>query len=138
MGTDNNRLEERAQRKRFLIRQERRRRLIGEITSTISALARRDIKEDEVLQIEEVDNYLISLNSSDFDFNYLNLSFPKTEYISLLEMLKELRVELNTTNYFKLSQWSDVAVLKWIFHTIVYHLFQWIVYQRFSAKFTTC
>jgi len=25
----------------------------------------------------------------------------------------------------------------WIFHTIVYHLFQWIVYQCFSPKFTS-
>jgi hypothetical protein len=27
--------------------------------------------------------------------------------------------------------------LKWIFHSIVYHLFQMIVYQEFSPKFTT-
>jgi hypothetical protein len=27
--------------------------------------------------------------------------------------------------------------LEWIFHSIVYHLFQMIVYQEFSPKFTT-
>ena len=29
------------------------------------------------------------------------------------------------------------TVREWIFHSIVYHLFQMIVYQEFSPKFTT-
>lgn len=34
------------------------------------------------------------------------------------------------------AQWVYSSA-KWILRTIVYHLFQSIVYQRFSAKFTT-
>jgi len=36
-----------------------------------------------------------------------------------------------------ISQDIFYNAIVWIFHSIVYHLFQMIVYQEFSPKFTT-
>ena len=48
-------------------------------------------------------------------------------------------MELFYNSYYNLGNkyvFSEFVIL-WILRTIVYHLFQSIVYQRFSAKFTT-
>jgi hypothetical protein len=103
---------ERSTRKKFLLRQENRRKLLLQLTSDISKLAGRKIFDEEILTVEEIDVHLISLNGSDFDFNYLNVSFPSEQQNRLVNTMKTLMKELSAVNLFRLSKWSDVAVVR--------------------------
>lgn len=104
--------EERRKRIKALQRQQDRNRRLPELLSGISIIIRKEITEKHVLTIEEVDTHEIELNSSDFDFNYLNISFPQEKVGELQEKVGVLSNELDQTNYLSLHQWMDIAVLK--------------------------
>jgi len=67
--------------------------------------------ESDILTIDQIDQHQINLNGTDFKFNYLNLSFPKTSIKELQEKLLDLRKGLDNSNYLTLSKSSDIIVL---------------------------
>ncbi|QMU27675.1 hypothetical protein [Adhaeribacter radiodurans] len=104
--------EERKERIKLLRRQEDRKHRLPSLINYLSIIADREILENEVLTLEEIDNYNISVNCSDFDFNYLNISFPQERAQDLLDKLQVLANELEGRNFLTLPQWADIAVMK--------------------------
>lgn len=88
--------------------------VMPEFVNSISAISNFEIKEAMFLSQEEIDLHNIKLNSTDFKFNYLNLSFP-TEKVSMLKTrLCKLSYELDKENYLSLSHLADLFALKTI------------------------
>jgi hypothetical protein len=103
---------ERRERIKTLRRQVDRNKRLPELLTNLSIIVGNDVAEMDVLKLEEIDKHEINLNSSDFDFNYLNISFPQEKGKELREKIAVLSSELNQTNYLTLHQWMEVAVMK--------------------------
>lgn len=104
--------EERSEKIKILRKQENRKQKMPELLSEISLISERIISENSVLTIEQIEQSEIELNSTDFNFNYLNLSFPENDIHNLREALLTLKTELSKENYLKLYRFSQVAILK--------------------------
>ncbi|MCO4291391.1 hypothetical protein NF867_00765 [Solitalea sp. MAHUQ-68] len=94
----------------MLLRQEDRKKRLPGLLENLSAIANKQFSDDDVLSIEQIDEHQIQLNSSDFDFNFLNISFPVDKSTDLLKRLLTIKEKLSLTNYFSLSNFSDIAV----------------------------
>jgi len=103
--------EQRQDRIKMLRRQEDRKRRLPVLLADLSVIANRQFSESDVLPIEQIDEHRIQLNSSDFGFNFLNISFPVDKATDLLKTLIALSDKLSQSNYFALSHFSDIAVL---------------------------
>ena len=110
MGTSNK--TERQTRIKLLRQQEDRNKRLPELLSHLSSIAGRQFLDKDTLTIDEIEKHSISLNSSDFDFNFLNISFPQNKRIELVNKLKILSSQLDQTNYLTFYQWAEIAVLK--------------------------
>ena len=104
--------ENRQERIKLLRRQEDRNNRLPVLLTNLSEIAGRQVSETEVLTIDQIDKFQIELNGTDFDFNFLNLSFPKSKATELQNLLTTLTYELSQTNYLSLSHSSDIAVFK--------------------------
>ncbi|PSR54759.1 hypothetical protein AHMF7605_15225 [Adhaeribacter arboris] len=104
--------EERKERVKLLRRQQERKNQLPSLLQQTSIIANKDLTENNVLTLEEIDNHRISINSTDFDFNYLNISFPQQKADELFKILQVFAKDLEEENYLILSKWSDIAVLR--------------------------
>jgi len=104
--------EERKERIKLLRRQQERKNQLPKLLEQISIIAEKEISEKDVLTLEEIDNHKISINRSDFAFNYLNISFPKDKADELYNVLQSLSKNFEEINYLILPEWADIAVLK--------------------------
>jgi hypothetical protein len=104
--------EERNEKIKTLRKQEDRKQRLPELLAEISAISERIISENSVLTIEQIDQNLIELSGTDFNFNYLNLSFPENKIQNLKEVLLTLKTELSRENYLKLYRFAGIAILK--------------------------
>ena len=104
--------EERKERIKLLRRQEDRKNRLPELLYNISIIVGRKFQESEVLTLEEINDHIISLNCADFDFNYLNISFPQERAEGLVGKLQVLANQLEEINYLILPKWADIAVMK--------------------------
>ena len=103
--------EERKERIKYLARKEDRKNRLPELLNYLMSITDEIFTENDVLNLEQIDAFQANLNSSDFDFNYLNLSFPKSQFEKLKKLLRELENELCQANYFRLGRFLDIAVL---------------------------
>ena len=103
--------EERKERIKYLVRKEDRKKRLPEMLKNLMSITEEIFTENDVLTLEQIDAFQTNLNGADFGFNYLNLSFPKSQVEKLKELLSELGKELSQTNYFRLNQFSEIAVL---------------------------
>ncbi len=110
METDNK--EERQNRIKLLRQQEDQKKRLPYLLSNLSNIAGIQFSESHVLTFQEIDVHQINQNSSDFDFNYLNISFPQTKLSDLVDKLQFFSAELNQTNYLTFHRWAEIAVLK--------------------------
>lgn len=104
-------LEQRQEKVKQLRRQEDREKRLPTLLNDLSTIANRDFSEYDVLTIEQIDAYQIQLNSSDFRFNFLNISYPIDKANELSNLLRALDDKLSQTNYFALTHFVDIAVL---------------------------
>jgi hypothetical protein len=96
---------------KILRRQEDRNKRLPILLDELSKITNRQFSVNDVLIIEHIDEHQIQLNSADFNFNYLNLSFPVNKASELHKLLFVLKDRLSQTNYFTLSQFCDIAIL---------------------------
>lgn len=96
---------------KILRRQEDRNKRLPILLVELAKITNRQFLLHDVLTIEQIDEQQIQLSSSDFDFNYLNLSFPVDRASELHKLLLALKDKLFQTNYFALSHFCDIAVL---------------------------
>src|SRR5688572_26566106 len=94
---------ERQDRMKMLRRLEDRKKRLPTLLVTLSGIATKQFSENDVLTIEQIDEYQIHLNGSDFGFNFLNISFPVDKASDLLRLLHALKDKLSQLNYFSLS-----------------------------------
>ena len=104
--------QQRDDRIKILRRQEDRNKRVPSLLTNLSVLVKRQFSENDVLTIEQIDQHQIQINGSDFDFNYLNLSFPIEKVIELVNIIDALKDKLSESNYFTLSTFSEIGVLK--------------------------
>jgi hypothetical protein len=102
----------REERIKLLRRQEDRKKKLPILLDHLNTITKNKFSENEVLTLEQIDEHQIQLNSSDFDFNYLNISFPKSKVAELQRLLITLNENLSKNNYFEFSHYSTIAVLK--------------------------
>lgn len=102
--------EQRNERIALLRRQEDRKRRLPVLLAELSIIANCQFTEDDLLTIEKIDQHQRQMNGSDFNFNFLNLSFPADKVKELYDLLLTLREPLSQINYFALSQFSEIAV----------------------------
>ncbi len=107
-----NNKEERQERIKLLRRKQERKNQLPNLLEQISIIAEKEISEEDVLTLEEIDNHKISINRFDFAFNYLNISFPREKAAELYELLQLLSKNFEEINYLILPEWADIAVLK--------------------------
>jgi hypothetical protein len=104
--------EERRRRIVALRRLEDRNKRLPLLLQTLTNITGEQISENQVLTFDEIDKHQIELNSSDFDFNYLSISFPLNKSNELTEKVKALSSNLDQINLFVLSKWREIAVFK--------------------------
>ena len=104
--------EERKERVKLLRRQQKRKNQLPALLQRISIISNKDLIENNVLSLEEIDNHRISMNCTDFDFNYLNVSYPQEKTDELFGILQILAKDLDKENYLILPKWSEIAVLR--------------------------
>lgn len=68
------------------------------LLSELSLIADAELLESDVLTIEQIDAHFIQLNCSDFEYNFLNISFPADDQQKLSETLRALSDKLSQTN----------------------------------------
>jgi len=103
--------EQRGKQIKILRRQEDRNKRLPVLLDELSKITNRKFVVNEVLTTEQIDEHQIQLNGADFNFNYLNLSFPVNKASELNKVLSVLKDKLSQTNYFTLSQFCDIAIL---------------------------
>jgi hypothetical protein len=104
-------LEPRQEKIKFLRRQEDRTKRLPILLADLSRLIERPISEEEVLSIGQIDEHQAQLNATDFDFNFINISFPENKTNELVKLLSNLKDQLARMNYFALSHFSDIAIV---------------------------
>ena len=105
-------VEERNIKIKTLRKQEDRKQRLPELISAISSISEKTIAENDILTIAEIELKSIELNGTDFNFNYLNLSFTENEISNLKAMLLTLKTELSKENFLKLYRFAEIAILK--------------------------
>lgn len=104
--------EERKDRIKVLRRQQERKNQLPPLLQQISFIAGKEFSEIDVLTLEEIDNHQISINGTDFSFNYLNISFPQEKAEELRKVLQVIANEIEKKNLLILPKWADIAALK--------------------------
>jgi len=102
--------EQRGKQIKILRRQEDRNKRLPVLLDELSKITNRQFSASDVLTIEQIDEHQIQLNSSDFNFNYLNLSFPVEKASELHKLLLALKDKFSQTSYFTLNQFCDIAI----------------------------
>ena len=64
------------------------------------------------MTISEINDYQIHINGTDFEFNYLNLSFPDHLFHTLEKYLIPIEDDLNQINFLGFSKTDDVLVFR--------------------------
>lgn len=102
---------DRSEKIKSLRRKENRKKLLPDFLNELNSISGKRFSENDVLSLEQIDENKIHLNSSDFSFNYLNLSFPATDLSDLKNVLLALEDEISRVNFFSLPKYSDYAQL---------------------------
>lgn len=89
----------REERINHLRRKEDRNKRLPRLLDGLSTVTGNPIPENKVLTIEEIDEFQAHVNAADFEFNFLNTSFAKSEAKELSGLLLELKDELSQENY---------------------------------------
>lgn len=105
-------MSDRSERLKALRRIEDRNKRLPELLEALSSIAGESFTEKDVLTLEEIDAREIMGNRSDFEFNFLNVSYPVEKLSDLIIVLNALAIELNNVNCLSLNKWVQIAELK--------------------------
>ena len=138
-------MESRVERIKVLKRLEERRRRLPKLLSDLSQILNKHIDEDNILSLYEIDNQLIELNSTDFDFNYLTLSFPKDKAKQIKDRLNSILRSNNDSFFVSLSSSANIVVAKLSLIDVIEHFDElieldgdaiWLCDENYKCGFT--
>ena len=104
--------EARRERIKHLRREEKRIKELRHLMDKASGILQTEATAIDVLSIDEIDQHQILINSADFEFNYLNLSYPTTEAGKLQSLLISFADICNSKGKITLSNTADIFVFK--------------------------
>ncbi|RYZ98414.1 MAG: hypothetical protein EOP47_19390 [Sphingobacteriaceae bacterium] len=105
-------MESRQQQIKTLRRNELRAKTIPDLLIDISNITNHKFEESDILDFDEIDQHVIELNSTDFSFNYLNLSFPQKDSARLGSFLDVLNNYCSKDILLSFHASRDIVLLK--------------------------
>jgi hypothetical protein len=103
---------EQQDRIKLLRKEEKRKRVIPQLLAALNGISGTQISESDILTTDQIDEHQIEINSTDFTFNFLTLSFPAAQPDELARVLEVLKDPLSQQNYFSMSGSSELAVFR--------------------------
>ncbi|WP_185250306.1 hypothetical protein [Elizabethkingia anophelis] len=103
---------ERKNRINILRKESERNKNIPRFISSISEIACHEIIAENFLEISDIEEHQININSANFSSNYLNLSFPKYQSEEISNLLLSLKINLDKINLISFSHHFETILLK--------------------------
>ena len=104
--------EARKERIKVLRRQQERSNQLPAILAKLSTTLQTKISENDVLSLEEIDYHQICVNSTDFEFNYVKLSYPTDQLEVLKNLLASFVERRPAIGLLALTGTADICVVK--------------------------